>query len=214
MNLLACNATTSGKIAAFAPVSAAIYLGVPNGYSNTSCAPNSTRGPIPMLEFHGFKDPIANYSGGDRRGEETINIPNWIDSWASNDMCCPNTTETLCKHSGYPHVTHYSWTCSGVDELVQHYNISNLAHDWPSTGANLDNKGDVDHETCFNATSKILDFFAQHTLSINGSATRVNEISSTSIGTSGSINHLLSASASAAKTFGSYMNQHFLAAPH
>ena len=49
----------------------------------------------------------------------------------------------------------------GEEEVLVHYNISNLKHDWPSTYPNDD--GNI--TTCFDATTEIMKFFGKHTLS-------------------------------------------------
>ena len=58
-NLLACDATASKRIAAFAPVSGAYYQDVPEDACNAETVPiecNPGRCPIPIIEFHGTAD--------------------------------------------------------------------------------------------------------------------------------------------------------------
>lgn len=157
--LLACDPKASALIAAFAPVSAANYL-LSNG-KEPACNPSRT--PIPLLEFHGWKDATILYSGGDntRKDGVTPPLPEWIDDWATRDGCTvsKNHTTTLCSPER-PVVTHYSWDCKGIEGVVQHYNISNLKHDWPS----IDGNSETNRRTCFNATTLIMDFFGKHEL--------------------------------------------------
>jgi poly(3-hydroxybutyrate) depolymerase len=157
--LLACDPNASALIAAFAPVSAANYL-LADG-KEPACHPS--RSPIPLLEFHGWKDTTIFYEGGNNTRDDGVTppIPEWIDDWATRDGCTvsQNHTTMLCS-SKKPVVTHYSWDCKGVEGVVQHYNISNLHHDWPS----IDGNSETTRSTCFNATTLIMDFFGKHTL--------------------------------------------------
>ncbi|TLD37520.1 carbohydrate esterase family 1 protein [Venturia nashicola] len=154
--ILACDPQASALIAAFAPVAAANYL-LPNG-STPSC--NPARFPIPMLEFHGWEDKTILYAGGPNTRGNGITPPvnGWIDDWATRDGCTlsANHTSTLCTPDK-PVVTHYSWDCKRVKGVVQHYNISNLAHNWPSVPPG---NSETTKSTCFDATKLIMEFFA------------------------------------------------------
>lgn len=156
---LACDDRTANKIAAFAPVSAALYTDA-NGNLPTC---NSTRTEIPLMEFHGWVDTTIRYLGGPQGSDRgpTINVKSFVDSWAVKDGCQASDAEVeqLCTDTNV--VTYYTWNCNGIDGIVQHYNISNLGHDWPSTNGNSDSETLT---TCFNATAKIMDFFGQHPL--------------------------------------------------
>jgi poly(3-hydroxybutyrate) depolymerase len=159
VNLLACDSKASALIAAFAPVSAANYL-TPGG-KEPAC--NPARTPIPMLEFHGWKDATILYDGGDNTRDDGVTspIPEWIDDWVTRDGCFPsqNHTTKLCGKRKPP-VTKYTWDCKGATNVVQHYNISNLKHDWPSINGN----SETSRSTCFDATALIMEFFGQHQL--------------------------------------------------
>lgn len=158
--LLACDPKASALIAAFAPVAAANYL-LANG-SEPAC--NPARLPIPMLEFHGWEDNTILYIGGNntRKNGVTPPVDEWIDDWARRDGCTvsENHTMTLCTPDK-PVVTHYSWDCDAVEGAVQHYNISNLAHNWPSVPPG---NSETERSTCFNATTLIMEFFGKHEL--------------------------------------------------
>lgn len=158
--LLACDPKASALIAAFAPVAAANYL-LPNG-DEPAC--NPARTPIPMLEFHGWVDDTILYGGGNNTRDNGVTppIPEWIDDWARRDGCTvsANHTTTLCTPDK-PVVTHYSWDCQGVEGAVQHYNISNLAHNWPSVPPG---NSETTRSTCFNATTLIMEFFGGNEL--------------------------------------------------
>lgn len=58
--LLACDPEATKRIAAFAPVSGAFYL--TQNQTLPACTPSRT--PIPILEFHGWKDTTIPYLGG------------------------------------------------------------------------------------------------------------------------------------------------------
>jgi poly(3-hydroxybutyrate) depolymerase len=158
VNLLACDPEASSVIAAFAPVSAAIYL---NADGNFYCNPTSSRDVIPILETHGFLDRTIFYNGSSPRGK-TVDIPDWIDWWAQRNGCSPsqNRTRLLCTNIDEKPAIEYWWDCKDITDAVVHYNISNLKHQWPSKLSNDD--GII--TTCFDATTKIMEFFAKHRL--------------------------------------------------
>ena len=154
--VLACDADATKRIAAFAPVSGAFYLN-----ADQELPPcNPSRLPIPIMEFHGFKDTTIPYAGGEntRGNANSTNIVTWVDDWAKRDgfEVAANKTSYLC--SGTNKVTRYSW-----NETVVHYNYTNLFHDWPSSFPN----GDTDkYLTCeeAEATSIILEWLTKWTL--------------------------------------------------
>ncbi|KAL1608967.1 hypothetical protein SLS59_002159 [Nothophoma quercina] len=154
--VLACDADATKRIAAFAPVSGAFYLN-----ADQELPPcNPSRLPIPIMEFHGFKDTTIPYAGGEntRGNANSTNIVAWVDDWAKRDgfEVAANKTSYLC--SATKKVTRYSW-----NETVVHYNYTNLFHDWPSSFPN----GDTDkYLTCeeAEATSIILEWLKKWTL--------------------------------------------------
>ena len=154
--ILACDPEATKRIAAFAPVSAAIYLDADQQLP--SCNPSRT--PIPIMEFHGFKDTTIPYLGGEntRGNANSSNIPDWVDGWVKRDGCQVNANKTSYLCSGSKKVTRYSW-----DDTVVHYNYTNLYHDWPSSFANGDTENAL---TCkeAEATSIILKWFKKWTL--------------------------------------------------
>ncbi|KAF2031441.1 alpha/beta-hydrolase [Setomelanomma holmii] len=154
--LLACDSVASTRIAAFAPVSGAFYLD-----KNQQPAPcNPGRKPVPLMEFHGFKDTTIKYAGGDntRGNANSTSIVTYVDNWAKRDGFSVNANETSYLCSGKKKVTKYSW-----DDVVVHYNYTNLYHDWPSSFANGDTENAL---TCVEAeaTSLILEWFKKWTL--------------------------------------------------
>ncbi|KAJ4988662.1 hypothetical protein SVAN01_05795 [Stagonosporopsis vannaccii] len=154
--VLACDAEATKRIAAFAPVSGAFYLD--GNQQLPVCKPS--RYPIPIMEFHGFKDTTIPYAGGinTRGNANSTDVITWVDDWVRRDgfEVAANTTSYLCD--GNQKVTRYSW-----DETVIHYNYTNLYHDWPSSFPNGDTEKAL---TCkaAEATSIILDWFKNWTL--------------------------------------------------
>ena len=89
-NVLACDPVMSVTIAAFAPVSGALYtnntgtcypytIEPVNTIPQLLCSPG--RSNVPMIEFHGTADPTINYLGGSRRGYCLPTIPHWATDW-------------------------------------------------------------------------------------------------------------------------------------
>lgn len=151
VNRLACNPSMSSRIAAFAPVSGAMYPAF-----EEPCT--SGRRPIPMLEFHGGADKVINYSGGPDKSNrgKTVPIPTFLAHWVNRD--CPNggvtkaTTQTPHGEGGdYTNKT--TWSCDGHEGIVTHYFSNFLGHTWP----NEENAG-------YEATEVIMEFFGRHSL--------------------------------------------------
>lgn len=117
-NLLACQ--MAGRIAAFAPVAAAIYP-IPGG-----CHP--TR-PVPYLEFHGTSDPVVYYNGRDAL--HFLPVMQTMQNWATLDGCTSGPT-TFFQQAD---VTGLQWTNCQDGVVVQHYRINGGGHSWP--GATL-----------------------------------------------------------------------------
>lgn len=87
--MLACDPELSTQIAAFAPVSGAIYV---QGSTEEGCAPSSVvldcspgRKEVPIFEFHGFNDTTIPYAGSPRRGECLPSLPHWVREWSKRE---------------------------------------------------------------------------------------------------------------------------------
>jgi poly(3-hydroxybutyrate) depolymerase len=164
--VLACDPVATTRIAAFAPVSAAIYLvnNTENGKQVLPpCNPTQTRDKIPMLEFHGWLDTTIPYDGGinNRGNANSTDIIKWVHSWVKRDgfKNSANQTTSLCTDEPNKLVTRYSWQ----DDLVVHYNMSNFKHAWPSTTGNADGSNTTCKEA--DATTVILKWFTKWSLS-------------------------------------------------
>lgn len=155
-NVLACDAQATKRIAAFAPVSGAFYLNADEELPRC----NPSRLPIPIMEFHGFKDTTIPYAGGinTRGNANSTSVVTWVDDWVKRDgfEATANRSSYLCGEDN--RVTRYSW-----DSVLVHYNYTNLYHDWPSSFANGDTEKAL---TCreAEATSIILEWFKEWSL--------------------------------------------------
>jgi poly(3-hydroxybutyrate) depolymerase len=110
------------------------------------------------MEFHGFADTTIPYTGGinTRGNANSTDLVTWVDDWAKRDgfEVAANKTTYLCN--GGKKVTRHSW-----NDVVVHFNYTNLGHDWPSSFENGDTKGDESVRTCkeAEATPIILEWF-------------------------------------------------------
>lgn len=154
--MLACDATASARIAAFAPVSGAFYL-VRGTNHLPPCSP--ARPVIPILELHGAIDQTILYDGGsNKRGDaNTTSIPAWVDDWAQRDgfSVDDKVVGSLC--SGEKTVATENWK-----DTVVHYKYANIGHDWMSA----DGHGGKTNATCAaaDATRVVVDFFKKWSL--------------------------------------------------
>jgi poly(3-hydroxybutyrate) depolymerase len=156
--LLACDPTTSARIAAFSTVSGAFYLGVLGASSDSLPDCNPARKPIPLLHFHGYADTQIPYNGGESHSHQgkTTSIPDYLDRWAQIDGIQPDQDPSdLCDGK----VKRHSWG-NGV---LQHYNETELEHTWPSKSPNDSDKSGK-FETCYEGAQVIMDFFGNYSL--------------------------------------------------
>jgi poly(3-hydroxybutyrate) depolymerase len=115
---LACDSVGSSLFNAFAAHSGAFYTDL-NG-PNNGCSPSKR--PVHMLEIHGTADTTVKYDGGQGDGGPEPGIADWVGWWAQRNGCEGSKEEDLVDGS----VHHISWTCGGVQGLVQHYRIDGL----------------------------------------------------------------------------------------
>ena len=162
--LLACDEKLSTRIAAFAIASGAFYkdsaLKEPL-FSHCS----SGRYPIPIMEFHGEKDPVIHYDGKTTPDGETYSLDEWIQGWKLRNLCTSDAeNEKLVLY--YGNVEKRTWTCSNVKNVIVHYYIHGFGHGWPST-MSQDDDDQRYGPAHFDATPLVLDFFAKHVLSLD-----------------------------------------------
>ncbi|KAF1957539.1 alpha/beta-hydrolase [Byssothecium circinans] len=152
--LLACDASATKKIAAFAAVSGAWYLNTTT-QQPPPCTPS--RKSIPFLEFHGVEDDTIKYHGGlnKRRNANSTDIPAYVNAWADRDGFDEekNETATLCGGD----VKTFKW-----GETVQHYRYKKFEHWWMSEFGNEDTNTTTCKEA--DATRVILKWIKQWSL--------------------------------------------------
>lgn len=131
-NLLACTPSTASLIAAFAPVSPALYSGT---LPIDGCNPGRV---VPIIPIHGLNDTVIPFNGraSDKKGDTsyaTPPIPEYREAWAVRDGCS-STTKPIVSH---PHesTTVKEWQCSSDDTRadVKGYTVDGLGHTWPNT---------------------------------------------------------------------------------
>lgn len=113
---IACSNVVSGLFAAFASVAGSFYTDI-NG-PNNGCAP--ARSPLPILEIHGGDDETVFYDGGQGEGGVLPAIPTWLGYWADRNECVGGNTTA---ESDGGEVQHVSWTCGGVEGVLQHWKV-------------------------------------------------------------------------------------------
>lgn len=162
--LLACRPDTSAIIAAFAPVSPALYQGT---YAFHNCTPSR---PVPIFHTHGVEDTVTPFYGRTPEGgsfgpEPDVRV--WRRQWAERNGCArggytgeiaqPDSVEQV--HDG---AWEEVWDCPGAE--VRSLSVEGLGHAWPST-LGLDLAGRPNHTANFNLTSQhLVDFFSRHSL--------------------------------------------------
>ncbi|KAI1364957.1 Alpha/Beta hydrolase protein [Xylaria arbuscula] len=168
-NNLACDARSSARIAAFAPVSGAYYVDVPEDeckpltVKQKHCAP--AREHIPMYIFHGGSDNTIPYSGGPHSGECLPFIPHFVAGWAERDCLGSKPESTGKLHGAGDNATVYSYGSGHTKDLVRLvYSGNHVDHSWPATVPNSDSVAHGTGPATFNASALILDFFSGYTL--------------------------------------------------
>ncbi|CAD6498987.1 BgTH12-04641 [Blumeria graminis f. sp. triticale] len=165
VNVLACDANLSMRIAAFAPVSAAFYVPGSMGADCTGSIPQTVelpctpgRNPIPIIEFHGLADQTIPYAGGPRRGLCLPSIQHWAEAWAERQGFGSEYISSLLYDGS---VTKFEYAPNTPNQgIITHYAIVGLDHDWPNISPNADNA----NGTYLDATPLIVDFFNAYTL--------------------------------------------------
>lgn len=125
VGVLACDATLSTRVAAFAPVSGAFYrtdfgpVCDPNTVDLGPCNPG--RADIPVLDFHGLIDDTIAYNGGARRGGCLPAIPYWCQTWAERDgLPLVNTSSGVPGALDGSTAVRYEWGDGPRRGLVTH----------------------------------------------------------------------------------------------
>lgn len=143
---LACSPAHGQEFAAYSAVVGAFY----HQFPTDKCTPAHL--PVPILEFHGTGDTVVNYHGSQTgNGGPLPPIPEWLGAWALRDKCPDppqNSTQTLFGGN----VDYVTYSCNGVQDIVQHYRIKGMGHTWPTVA-----KGDF-----IDASPLIMDFYRNH----------------------------------------------------
>ncbi|KAI0173218.1 carbohydrate esterase family 1 protein [Hypoxylon sp. FL1284] len=160
---LACDATLSRRIAAFAPVSGAYYIKEVD--TEAACHPATVQVPcdagradVPVMAFHGGADTTIRYHGDFRSGACLPDVSSWARQWAARDGL--PTTPDNSSVPGSDHGVNMRYGPRSLVTLV--YDGDNVGHDWPATVPNSDNDGE--RIAAFNASKRIMDFFGGHPL--------------------------------------------------
>lgn len=165
--LLACRPDTSAVIAAFAPVSPALYEGT---HAFHGCAPS--RRAVPIFHVHGVEDTITPFFGrtpeeGSFGPEPDVRV--WRRQWAERNGCARGESypgemaRPASVEEVHPGAWEEVWDCPGGGE-VRALSVLGLGHAWPST-LGLDLAGRPNHTANFNLTSEhLVQFFGRHSL--------------------------------------------------
>ena len=180
VNLLACDADgrVDGRFAAFASVSGAYYV---PGVAPADCRPDSVAIPdcgggrenegsrmTPLMAFHGGNDTTIAYAGGERRGFCLPSIQHWVDEWVRREGLRQEPLEVRnLTGEATAYVYGVEGGKAGEDEgaFTFVYDGDHVGHDWPATFANTDNEEHGTGAASFNASSLIMEFFGNHSLS-------------------------------------------------
>lgn len=86
--------------------------------------------PAPIIYFHGTKDPIVPFRGGQPEGEDiTLQpVPAAMRDWAAHNECQADDVEQLGQD-----VRLTEWTECADDADVDYYRIARGGHTWPGT---------------------------------------------------------------------------------
>ncbi len=164
VNLLACNESTAGRFAAYAPVSGAFYYAEDaDGQCDPdnvtfSCSPGREK--LPILAFQGGADDVVAYDGGHRRGGCLPNVGHWISQWAVREGLGPDPTEQQKITNAATKYLYGDGDERGLVSFV--YDGKSVGHVWPAT---VTEDGDSPGTASFNASSLIMDFFRGQKLS-------------------------------------------------
>ncbi|MCJ1386276.1 hypothetical protein MMC17_009402 [Xylographa soralifera] len=126
--LLAGSPTLSARFAAFAIASGAIYKDAALKEPLFS-KPLPNRTPIPILHFHGDRDPVIHYDGVGTPDGPTYAVEKWLEGWAKwNGVEGEGEREELYDSK----VERRVWMV-GRKAVVARWLLRGFGHGWPST---------------------------------------------------------------------------------
>ena len=148
----ALSCTLPHRIAAFAPVAAAVTL-------PADWCPGAP--PAPMIAFHGTGDRIVPYDGGkvSLAPDPFPSIPEWTANWARRNRCARNPVESAAA----PGVTRLEYIHCDDDASVMLYTIQGGGHTWPG-GKPMPEWLVGPTSRSIDATSLMWAFFREHPL--------------------------------------------------
>lgn len=156
---LACE--LSDRITAIAPIAFG------NQFSGTAAC-NPSR-PVPVIEFHGTKDPFATYDGGQGKnplGQENglvISVPKTVDGWAARNGCTTSSTVELpdiTKDGTTVTKISYANCRRGADVVL--YRVNGGGHVWPGGSQYLPASITGKTTRNINANELMWEFFKMH----------------------------------------------------
>ncbi|KAK4503566.1 hypothetical protein PRZ48_004481 [Zasmidium cellare] len=153
VDTLACS-DHGDRFAAFAMASAALYTDT----SRDSCTKKRA-----ILESHGDKDTTIPYHPTEPgRGGPLPDITQWVSWWGYRDCGSGAKAQYSGDLGGY-NTTIY--TCGNLNQVVNHYQIFDLGHCWPSsTGKNFDGSRSYCNDKSVDFTPVVLSFFSKWTI--------------------------------------------------
>jgi polyhydroxybutyrate depolymerase len=120
--------------------------------------------PMPMIAFHGTRDPIVPYNGGTTwiSSRPFPNVPRWTANWAERNRCAPQPADSLVAAD----VTRRAYTGCADHAAVTLYTVEGGGHTWPG-GKPLPEWLAGTTSQSIDATSLMWDFFREHPLARN-----------------------------------------------
>jgi polyhydroxybutyrate depolymerase len=122
---LACTHTST--FAGFAVVS--------NNLNNAIVSACHPATPITALYFHGTKDPVSLYAGGNYKGGDTLSALQTAEYWVTADGCAAQSSSTSVPDTltpgGAVTDTKQVWAPCKAGTSVTFYTIDGGGHDWP-----------------------------------------------------------------------------------
>lgn len=148
-NVLGCR--QADRFAAIGPVSAI--------HGETWGGPCTPARPVPVIAFHGMRDPALPYEGGelvafpDWAGRPVTGVEDWVSDWARIDGCSPEPLVSAVADD----VASLAW--QGCRAQVVLYRVTDGGHTWPG-GVNDPNDG-ISTDG-ISATGLLWSFFDRH----------------------------------------------------
>ncbi|KAJ7598566.1 hypothetical protein C8J56DRAFT_770956 [Mycena floridula] len=147
-NILACDPQMSARIAAFAPVSAALYSGT---HPIDGCNPGRL---VPIINFHGTADKTIPIGGrkSSNTADVTADIEEYRKAWATRNGCSADAVAKPTVSNPHGDTTkREEWDCKPGGTVIGE-TVQGLGHKWPTKAT-----------TTFDASDDIIDFFGKFT---------------------------------------------------